>query len=228
MSFIHGKNAEAWLDGTDVSEYLNNLETAADVETAETTTFKKSWKTHIAGAAAGVISAAGFYDPTMGEIRDALQTVKTITVGPGGAETVGDLVRMAAVRTTSYVESSKIGGAVAFTWAVNSDGIDFGRVLHPMNQEMATGDGSAVDDGASSADGAVVHLHLTGGTLTSLDVDIEDSSDGSIWVPLDSFTQMTTTGAQRLEIAGTVQRYVRATWTLVGTNATFGVALARR
>jgi hypothetical protein len=229
MAFKHGKNAELLLDGVDVSGYLNSIDTAVSVEPAETTTFKKSWKTFISGLASATISAGGFYDPALTAVRTALQTAKVVTLGPAGASTQGDPVRMGEARTNSYAESSKIGEAVGFAWVSVCDELSFGQVVHPLGSESTDASGSAMDGSASSADGAFAHLHVTAISGTA-DITIEDSADGSTdWQVIGTFAQAATTGAERLTISGTVRRYVRVTWNLsVSGSTTFAVSMARR
>jgi hypothetical protein len=55
------------------------------------------------------------------------------------------------------------------------------------------------------------------GTTPTLDVDIEESLDGTNWFTLTSFTQAV---AQTVEIKKTVNvsGYIRATWTIGGTG----------
>lgn len=234
MSFKHGSTAELWLGGADVSEFFNSMDFSVDVDTAESTTFKKTWKTHIPGAAASTLDTGGLYDPTMSDVRDTLgvSAGTVLTAGPAGLEAVGDLARLVKVLTTTYAESAPIGGIVAFTWGVVADGDSgLGVTLHPLASRTATGNGTThTGPVGGSSNGAVAHLHVTSASASdTLDVSIEHSTNGTDWTELDAFTQVTAAGAERIEIAGTVNRYTRAVWTIAGTSPdfTFGVALAR-
>ena len=92
------------------------------------------------------------------------------------------------------------------------------------------------DNGASSANGGVGYIsgtltNLGGGT--SLDIDITDSTDDVTFGVLISFAGITSTGvfAERLTVAGTVERYVASQWAIAGGGAgddyTFMVGFVR-
>lgn len=232
---IHGKNTEILLDGVDASEYFNSVETAISVDSAETTTFKKDWKTHMSGQASATVSGGGFYDPSYLALATALDTVKVLTLAPQGALVAGAKARMAAVRTTSYGETSAIGDAVGFAWAANTDELSFGKYLWPLSElddadgagETVTG--TSVDDGAATTDGFVAHLHVTA-IDGDLDVKIQDSANNSDWddVTNGAFATADAAGAERIEVSGTLRRYVRVSATIsADDSATFAVSLAR-
>ena len=227
-AFKHGRNAEALLGGKDISGYLNSADTNIDVDTAETTTFKKDWKTHIVGDSAGTIEMGGLYDPALTDITDNLGSDPgaVLTVAPSGY-TRGDLARLVSVLSTKMSESSPVGGVVMFKWSVKADGpIGFGHILHALAEETSDGSSTYFDGGASSANGAIAHLHVTS-TDDDLDVIVEDSADHSSWSTIGTFTTKSAAGAERLVITGTVQRYLRVSFTLAGVSSTFSVSLAR-
>lgn len=234
MSFRHGKDTELWLDGKDLSTYFRSLELSAEIETAETTTFKKAWKTHIPGRASVTASMGGLYDPSMSDVRSTLTASAgaILTAGPHGMTAVGDNARLVRILTTSYAETAPVGDVIAFDWGVVADGdAGFGHTLAPLVARTTSANGTSYDGGAASSNGAVAHLHITAvsGTGATATVTIEHSTNNSTWTALGSFTAATAVGAQRIEVAGTVNRYLRAVWVLAGTtpSITFGVALAR-
>lgn len=235
MSFTHGKNTELWLGGKDISEWCNSLDLKADVDTAETTTFKKTYKTHIGGMSGGSVETGGLYDPDLSDVRSTLgvSAGAVLTAGPAGMGAVGDPCRLVKVLTNAYAESAPVGGVVAFKWGVMADGsIGYGTVLHPLVSETADGNGSThTGPVGGSTNGAVAHLHVTGlGAGDTILATIEHSTDGTVWVTLDSFTLASAVGAERIDIPGTINRYTRVVWDLTsaGTPAvTFGAALAR-
>lgn len=128
MAFIHGKNTEVWLNAVDISEYFNSVEFTADTDTAETTTFKKDWKTHIAGITGATFELGGLYDPTMTDVTDVLnvEAGATLVIYPNGSG-VGKPYRGCIVKSTSYAESAPVGDVVAFSWSVIADGeVEYG------------------------------------------------------------------------------------------------------
>lgn len=223
-NFKHGKHAELWLAAKDISTWFHSLEVDATVNAAETTTFKAAWKSHLAGLADGKMTADGYYDPTLDSVKDSLavEAGEILTVATAGMESVGDLARLIVVRTTQYKESSKVGGAVAFSWKVLTDSpIGFGVTLHPMKTESGSGSGAYLDNGASSANGAAIHLHVP--TASGITVTVEHSTDHSTWATLASHV-FASPGVQRIAVAGTVNRYTRVTW---DGAIKFGAALSR-
>lgn len=58
------------------------------------------------------------------------------------------------------------------------------------------------------------------GTAPTLDVKIQDSEDNSTFTDVVSFTQVsnTATGSERKAVTGPLRRYIRANWTIGGSN----------
>lgn len=234
MTFVHGKDTAVWLNGADVSGYFTSAELATEAEAAETTTFQQDWKRHIPGIAEGSVSMEGLYDPAFAAPRASLglDAGALLAIGPTGAGAVSDPVRILKVHATAYGESSPVGGVVPFTFAVMADGaVGFGVVLKPLGAVTGDANGSThTGPVGGSANGAVAHLHVTAVSASdTLDVDIEHSTNGTDWVTLASFAQASAIGAERIAIAGTINRYLRAVWDVTGTDVSinFAVALAR-
>lgn len=124
------------------------------------------------------------------------------------------------------------GELVERTWRLTSDDRPgLGYVLLQRAARTASGNGASKDDGAASSKGAVAVLHCTAasGTSPTLTVKVQHSADGSTWADLIVFTTLSAAGAERKVVGGTVNRYVRATWTIGGTSPsfTFAVTFAR-
>jgi hypothetical protein len=81
------------------------------------------------------------------------------------------------------------------------------------------------------ATGGVAHLHVTSVSASdSIVVTIEDSATGSSgWATIGTFASKAAAGAERIAIAGTIRRYVRAVDTVTGSGISIirAVALAR-
>jgi hypothetical protein len=233
MAFVHGKSAAVLLDGADVSAYFNQAETNIEVDTGETTTFGSSWKTYIAGQAAGTFPFSGYFDPTWNDLWDNIGDApgSVLTFGPGGVA-VGAAVRLVKVLTASYTEGAEIGGVVTFDWDVTADGtVGFGRVIAASAAITADANGSSYDYTAQTTAGGIAHLHVFSVSASdSIDVTIEDSSTGSSgWATIGTFATKSAAGAERIAIAGTIKRYVRAVYDVTGTDVSIvcSVHLAR-
>jgi hypothetical protein len=94
-----------------------------------------------------------------------------------------------------------------------------------------TGDGSSayVNNGASSTAGGSAYLHITGLSAgDTIVVTIEDSANGvSGAAVIGTFTlDGSAIGGERIEIAGTIRQYVRATYDVTGAAVSFPLAVA--
>lgn len=241
MAPKHGKNAELWLDGVDVSQFFSDLSLDIDVDTADTSTFKASWKTFIEGDASTKVTAKGFYD----KVNDAqLATFlrnggSVLTAFPAGAIAIGDLGRLVNAHETNLTESSPVGGAVLMSMAVLASGVmGIGYALHVLGTDVNTTTGATRDDTAATATGWQAHLHVTAVTAGSWVVKLQDASAANFSDGADvtggAFTAATVPTAQRLTSATSttaLRRYVRYVATRTGgaggDSITFGLALAR-
>ena len=237
MSFKHGSDAELWLGSADLSAFFNDMGFAADVDTAETTTFKKTWKTHIPGAAGAKLDTKGLYDPDQMALPALLQAAggAVLTAGPAGLVAIGDLARLLQVDVVTYAEASPVGGVVGFTCAFSADGtVGFGYALHPLAEDTNTTTGADQDDAAATTTGWTAHLHVTAVDGGSWVVKLQDAATTD-WTDVtgEAFTAATAGSSQRLVGASgaTLRRHVRYVATRTGGSAgngiTFGLAVAR-
>jgi hypothetical protein len=89
--------------------------------------------------------------------------------------------------------------------------------------------------GSTSTNGGSAWISMTAVTLggaTAVAVKIRDSDDNVTFVDLATFTPRTTIGAERIAIAGTIERYVLTQWEFTGSpggsqTATFTTGLSR-
>ena len=120
MAFRHGRLAEVTVDGTALSLFCDSADFSVDIDTADTTTFTKSWKTAIAGLAGGSLELSGNYDPTATTGPAAVLTGLIgaapfpVVVYPGG-NTTGQGSRSFNAILSSYKESSPVGDKVTFS-----------------------------------------------------------------------------------------------------------------
>lgn len=152
-----------------------------------------------------------------------------ITFGIAGLD-AGDSAWLMDGVQTSFDSTAAHSGTVDFSVAAQTTGMIGIGTSCGFETISATGNGSAVDLGASGANGAVLHLHVTEFTsLTSDTVTIEDSANGSTgWATIATFTAATGLTSERISITGTVERYVRVVDTFSGSGSIIrGVAIAK-
>jgi hypothetical protein len=235
MAFKSGKDTEVLLNGADISAYCNKADLSIDRDVAEVDVFKQEWKKNLAGHKSVSEDLGGYYDPADTDLRDTLDVAPgaVLTVAPAGVAAVGDGCRLSSIVTTTYKQSSPVGGAVEFSWSGVCDGrVGLGVMYHPLAAEVEDGEGTTVDNGAPTTAGAIAHLHVTSVSAgDEIDVSFEDSANGADWLALDdsAFATADAAGAERLEIPGTVREYVRVVWDITGDDPSieFAVALAR-
>jgi len=82
---------------------------------------------------------------------------------------------------------------------------------------------SAVDNGGATSNGIIANLHITASDQATV-AKIQHSADNSTWADLVTFTSIAAgRGAERRIVTGTVNRYLRATWS--GTLGTRTVVI---
>lgn len=232
MAFVHGKGAAVLVGQYDLSAFLNNFESAATADTAEVTAFGASAKAYVAGQRDATLSFSGFFDGAASAVDPvlsaALANARIFTLAPAGAAAIGNRAMLAEAFETGYTVTAPVADAVNISAEAQvSGGVASGVVLANLAARTATGNTTANDNAASTAGGAVAHLHCTAFTGTDITIKVQHSADNSTWVDLITFAQLTAAGSERASVTGTVNRYLRVNISGTFTSATFAVAIAR-
>jgi hypothetical protein len=235
LSGTHGKHARTYINGFDLSGYLNSFGVAQTADTAETSVFSSSDKTYVVGLRDATVSAEGFFAGSTFESDYVFDQVLGSTViwsyYPGGPALSNAGYGVKSIEN-SYEIMSPIDGVVSIT--VEGQAIlGADRILshHDLIAESTTGSETSIDATASSTKGATGYLQVTSVSTGNITVTIEDSSAGTAWATLISFVATTGKSAQRvISSSGTVKRFTRSQWTLSSTagSATFNVGMKRR
>ena len=244
-SFRHGKNTVVLFGSLNASPYLNEAATSRVIETGETTAFGNENKTYIVGLADGTVSLSGMFDNTAGAIDDHVQAAtgqanEVFTIQPAGSA-AGQPAQLIQGQLTSYDVTSAVGDIVTITAEIQASGslgsINGGKVISSSTVNLTASNSAAsttgIDFTASAANGAIGHLHVTDNNgNNTLQVTLQDSTNNSSFSDLITFSTVSAsqTTSQRLEVAGTVNRYVRAvvTSSITAGSATYNVSFARR
>ena len=240
-TFRHGKDTVLLANEIDLSSFLNSVSVANAVEVPETTTFGSSDRSYIVGHTDGSISFEGLFDGSTDAVDEELAaglgntTNKVITITKDSTS-VGGRAILVDSASTSYEISSPLTDVVAVSGgAVANGGLDYGVWLGCKSAISATSTGASVDNGASSTNGGVAHLHITANTRDATTVaKIQHSADNSTFADLSTFATIAigTLTSERIIVAPstTVNRYLRAVVTpAAGTGSiTFSVAFSRR
>ena len=238
---IHGRNTKVFVNEFDFSRALKTFNAGRVAEELDCTTFGADAKEFLTtGVDDGTLSLEGYHesdpvdlDKLTDEFQDVMenQTVSTITVCPEGASAIGKRALLQrAVETRTQIESP--AQQLVMAMADFRGDIAHGVVVAAHSAFTADGNGSSHDGSASSANGGVGHLHVTAvsGTSPTGVFKIQHSADNSTFVDLITFTAATAVTSQRVEVTGTVERYlrvVRASFGGTSPSLTAAVAFAR-
>jgi len=234
VTFVHAKNSRFAFGSSALAAYLTSVSTSTTVETADSTDLTATTKNYVAGLADSSISCAGLFEPLYDTpVKAALAAAANspVTVAPDGFA-VSKPVLVVAGRETAYEIASAVGAVVSANITIQGDGqYDQGVSLADLLEVTAGANGSTHTDAAGTSNGGIATLHVTActGTLT---VKVQHSTNNSTWADLATFTAATAATSERIIVAPatTVNRYLRASWTLTGAGAaaTFTTSFARR
>lgn len=231
MAFNAGTTAKVYANGYDLSGYLKGADSSASREMYDSTTLGDSDREYVAGLRDASFSADGLFeaDSTAPKVDDILHaamgnaTAVILTHLPYG-DGLGNRGIGMDGDESSYEVSSPVDDLVSVALEVQSSvGREAIRVLHPIGAETATGNGTGLDNSASSANGGSAYLQVTAasGTAPSLTAKVQHSADDITYADLITFDAATAIGAQRKSVAGTVNRYTRARHEISGTGPSF-------
>lgn len=248
MAFIFGTGTRVWMDGRQAACIINEITQEAEIEEAEVTTLCSTLKDYIPGLAEVTIELEGYFDTdtvSPANTMEALfhskisnQDVFPVTFAPDGGSDTGDGVYLmngflqeysientvdeaAAVEATMRCSSSLARGLV----------VERGTLARTSTGNAGTTLGTDVlDGGASSANGgiAVLQVFAVSGTTPSATIVLQHSADNITYADLVTFTAETAVNGQYVVVAPatTVNRYLRARWTISGTTPSFNFNLA--
>jgi hypothetical protein len=241
VSFQHGSNADFYLGGYNGTGYCSSVSVEGEIETAEVTTLGKTAKNYIPGLEDATISFEGYFDSSPVDSAafsyklDALRRTITEATYIPQSDLVGGTCHFAQGMLTSYSLETPVDDAGSFEAEMQSKTAwERGVTLHTLGARTSTANGTTVDQSAGSTAGASALLQVTSVSGTagpSLTVVVQHSTDGSTWADLITFgTKTAASTSERAAVTGTVNRYVRAIWTITGTTPsfTFHVAFSRK
>jgi hypothetical protein len=238
-TFAHGKNVNVFINQYDFSTYFNDVSATTTVETAEVSAFGSNAKEYIVGLLDGTVSLSGMFDGTATGTDVVFSTVlgsttkQNVIVAPSGHSNGATAIVLEA-DDTSYEVSGAVADVVQTSAEFqSSDGVEHGKILSTGSAVTATGSGTSVDNAASSANGGVGFLSVPTNTRNgNITVKVQQSADNSTFTDLITFTVVSSTAKtfERVEVTGTVARYLRVNYTVAGStgSATPVVAFARR
>lgn len=249
MGFVFGTGTRVWMDGRQAACIINEISQEAELDEAEVTTLCSTLKDYIPGLAEVTIEMEGYFDTDTVDPSATMEAlfhskissgeVFPVTFAPNGAASLGDPVYLMNGFIQEYTIEATVDEAAMVEATMRcSSSLARGLIIHSDSTAVTTsGDGGDtppgtgnVDNGSATTDGgvAVLQVSAASGTLPTLDVKLQHSDDGLVWVDLVTFTQQTAVNGEYVTVAAgtTVNRYLRALWTVGGTTPSFNFNLA--
>ena len=230
MAKYTGADALLLVDGYNLTGYTIDLTHGEEATTEECHTLGDSWAEY-ASTSLNRFSAEqnGFYDDDAFASNEAL-------VGVSGAQRQLALLIEGNTHGKKYIgcvgvvqgkftrQASRGGLTKANASFSGSGAVEEGLIHTPLGAlSGASGDGTAVNNGGSSANGGVGHLHVAALALGGYDdlvLKVRHSADNSTYADLITFTAVTAAPtAARVTVAGTVNQYTRSNWAYSGSGS---------
>lgn len=228
-TFTHGKSANAYLNGLDLTGYGRSITISRDVDTAEASTFGDDDKVYVPGLRDATASMELLLDATLDGSVNAVAGAGTRPVWsfyPMG-DTVGLTGYGLQADATGYEVTAEIGDVVQASLEMQSSvGAELLVSHHALAQRTTSGTATVIDNGAATTGGGRGYLHATAvnGTVT---VKVQDSADNTTYADLLTLGTLTAPGGFRTTLAGTVRRYTRLVYTATAGTATFVAGFGR-
>lgn len=240
MAFVPSFKSRVLARSYSFSCVVNQVGVDAQTDMLEVTALCDTAKQFIVGPNTSTVSMSGYLDvdaaadAQFDQLNDwkSATAPEPFTYAPSGT-TLGSETWQVGVYETQFAITSAQAEAVGFSMTGQADGAtDIGVSIADLAAITVDTSGSSVDNGASTANGGVAHLHVTAFSgLTSDVIIVEHSTNNSVWATLGTFTTVTGLTSQRLVIAPgtTVNRYLRVGDDVTGTGSiTRQVSFARR
>lgn len=228
-SFTHGKQAEVYLAGLDLTPYGRTVTISRDIDTAEASTFADDDKVYVVGMEDGTATTEILVDATAdGTIAATCGAGTKVAWSyyPMGAAAGLTGYGMLA-DTTSHEVTAEVGDVVQASVEIQSSvGAELIVSHHPLAQRTASGTATVIDNAAATSGGGRGYLHATAvsGTVT---VTVQDSADNVTYADLLVLGTLTAPGGARGTVSGTVRRYTRLVYTATAGTATFVAGFGR-
>jgi hypothetical protein len=179
------------------------------------------------GLMRGAFGHEGYYDDAVGSVNDALatkeQTQRIVCLSLTGNTVGAKFVGYAGAFAGKYSRLVNIGALhKAKADYTVSGAVENGIVLQEFETKTVdwnTEGADSVDHGASSAAGGSAYLQIRTYTgFTGFVAKVRHSADDVTYADLATFANATAIGAQRVTVAGTVNRHLAADGNVTGAG----------
>ena len=228
MAILAGDHAQVFVDGYELTADSNRVTINDSVATYDVTAFSDQVHKFIRGSRMITLDHVGYMEAAAAHSHpvlkaDAVNGVVSAVLGQNIAPIVGDPMYSLLSQQSKYSTMPKVGSYIPFAamFANRGDLGGWGNALAVGETFTSTKNGTTVDGGASSANGAAAFLHILQAAANdtyTLIIQGSNASNFSSPVTLGTFTlNASALGSERIMIAGTINRYVRYQATRIGS-----------
>lgn len=242
----HGSKAGLYVNGYSWAPYLKTIHLSRTVDTADASVLRTLAKAYQPGLADGTLSCEGLLDHTSADTPPANDkqawdnlgaATRCVVCYPTVAEALGTPMYGLSCDETDVALGAPIDGLQTLDAEFQSSvGAERLVVLAAPVSRSSTGNGTGFDlstlDGTNGAlaFGGTAYIQALVASGSSVTVKVQHSSDNSSYPDLVTFTARTTIGAERIVTAlptTSVNKWVRAQWTIASGSMTFLVGFRR-
>lgn len=229
MAKLAGDHIQVLVDGYELTGDSNKLAFDDSVNMLDKTAFGDRVMNYIPGQRKLGVQHSGFLNAESGRSHPVLNGIDvdgavSILVGQNADPVIGDPMYSLLVQQEKYTSLMEVGQVIPFTAKFANRGVNggWGVALAVPTTFTNTANGSAVNNGASSANGGAGFLHVlqVAGSDT-YSIVIEGSATGSFGgeeTTLATFTaDASQLASERVSISGTIPQYVRWKATRAGS-----------
>lgn len=235
-----GKFTKVWIGGYALTPYLSAVTPESVYDEIEVSPFLADHR-YLAGQEDGTITIDGYFEDStnvpggteaaLSAIANGTNKIVTVALGNNVTPAIGDPAASLDAQQMNYTVTPVKDGVVAVNAVFKSkgNGVQWGTLLLDASV-TADGQAATVDQAAQTTAGAVAYFHLTalsaGDVIDTLAVhDSNDNFSGDDNAAISSTFDGDPIGAERVAVTGTIERYVRADYTVTGTGISFPLVI---
>lgn len=210
----HGKSGKVFVNGFHLSSWFDSFDIQLNCDTADSSAFQDTYKGFNAGMKDGTLALTGFFTETARQadavLYSAVATTCIWNIYPGGDAVGACGYGMEGSQNSYQVMSTKDDNCRISTSAIGYPEQVYS--LCPLTAVTTTATGTAVNNTAGTTSGGSAYLQVTTAT-GSCGVLVEHATaGGTAWTTLATFTALTTAGAFRKAITGTIGAQTRVSY----------------
>jgi hypothetical protein len=235
MSKQSGLGARCLVGGYDISGDVQALDSVSGTAALlDVTDITQSAHSRIGGLRDGSMSFTTFFDSgNATPVLDALSTSDQLMSFLVPPMSVGSPAACLNAKQVGYDPTRGTDGSLTLKTEGQGQGygLEWGLALTPgVRADSSATNGTALDNGASTAYGCQLYLQVTAFTGSSATITVQHSADNSTWSTLQAFATVDAapyTERDAVANTSTVDRYVRVISAGTFTALSFAVVLCR-